>query len=134
MSFSISRLFHPKRSTKDDLTQPQREAIADLLHYCMYADNHIALAEVQIVNDVVGKFAWEPDVSFETFEVRSIASARAAKENLDSRKAFLDSIKHRLNTSASRALALDVCKRLFSADGVSPKESTLLAQIAQLLG
>src|SRR3954468_11431080 len=109
MAFSISRLFHQKQSAHDGLTQPQREAVADLLHYCMYADNHIALAETKVISDLVSTFGWEPNVSFETFEVRSIALARAAKEDVASRKTFLESVKQRLNTPASRSVALNAC-------------------------
>src|SRR5256885_10146824 len=36
----IRKLFHKSdASQKDGLTQPQREAIVDLLNYCIYADN-----------------------------------------------------------------------------------------------
>ena len=133
MAFSISRLFHQKQAAHDGLTQPQREAVADLLHYCMYADNHIALAETKVITDLVSTFGWEPNVSFETFEARSIALARAAKEDVASRKTFLESVKQRLNTPASRSVALNACKKLFNADGLSPKESALLAEISRLL-
>ena len=133
MAFSISRLFHQKHSASDGLTQPQREAVADLLHYCMYADNHIALAETKVISDLVGTLGWEPNTSFETFEVRSIAAARAAKEDIAARKTFLDSIKRRLNSPASRDMALNSCKKLFNADGVSPKETALLAEITRLI-
>ncbi|HEX2855649.1 MAG TPA: hypothetical protein VHO24_20610 [Opitutaceae bacterium] len=133
MAFSISRLFQSKTTVKDGLTQLQREAIADLLHYCMFADNHIALAETKTIADVVGTFAWDPNIAFESFEARSVAEARAAKEDAPQRKAFLDSIKLRLNTPTSRSLALDVCKQLFNVDGVSPDESLLLTRLSRLL-
>ena len=133
MAFSISRLFHQKHSASDGLTQPQREAVADLLHYCMYADNHIALAETKMISDVVSTFGWEPNISFESFEARSIGAARAAKEDVAARKTFLDSIKQRLNTPGSRDMALSSCKKLFNSDGVSPKETALLAEITRLI-
>src|ERR1043166_8170816 len=41
----IRKLFHKSEAPKDGLTQPQREAIVDLLNYCMYADNSVFLAE-----------------------------------------------------------------------------------------
>jgi hypothetical protein len=133
MPSSISRLFQAKPDIKDGLTQPQREAVADLLHYCMYADNHIALVETRIIRDVVGTFTWDPNIAFESFEARSIGAARAAKENAEQRKVFLDSINQRLSSPHSRTLALDVCKQLFVADGLNPKESALLTRISQLL-
>jgi len=41
----IRKLFHKSEAPNDGLTQPQREAIVDLLNYCMYADNLVFLAE-----------------------------------------------------------------------------------------
>ena len=50
----IRKLFHkPEAPQKDGLTQPQREAIVDLLCYCMYADNLIMLAEDRLIADTV---------------------------------------------------------------------------------
>jgi hypothetical protein len=37
----IRKLFQKSEAPKDGLTQPQREAIVDLLNYCMYVDNLI---------------------------------------------------------------------------------------------
>jgi hypothetical protein len=45
----IRKLFHKSEAPKDGLTQPQREAIVDLLNYCMYADNLIFLAEDRLI-------------------------------------------------------------------------------------
>ena len=41
----IRKLFRKSEAPKDGLTQPQREAVVDLLNYCMYADNFVFLAD-----------------------------------------------------------------------------------------
>lgn len=134
MSFSFSRLFNQKSATKDGLTQPQREAIVDLLHYCLYADNHIALAETEVLDKIVSTLTWDPKTSFASYEGRSVATARAAKEDAGSREEFLASIRARLDEPEARKLAFDLCKQLFVADGVqSDKETVVLARIQQLL-
>ena len=56
----IRKLFHKSEAPNDGLTQPQREAIVDLLNYCMYADNLIFLAEDRLITDTVAKFNWDP--------------------------------------------------------------------------
>src|SRR5437773_11260495 len=88
----IRKLFHKSEAPKDGLTQPQREAIVDLLNYCMYADNLIFLAEDRLITDTVAKFNWEPKVPFDRFDVRSIGNARNARENQGYRDQFLASI------------------------------------------
>ena len=49
----IKKLFHKSEAPKDGLTQPQREAIVDLLNYCMCADNLVFLAEDRLIADTV---------------------------------------------------------------------------------
>jgi uncharacterized tellurite resistance protein B-like protein len=134
MSFSFSRLFNQTSAVNDGLTQPEREAIADLLHYCLYADNHIALAETEVLESIISTLSWDPNSSFASFEGRSVAAARAAKEDASAREEFLKSIRARLTEAEVRTLAFDLCKQLFVADGVqSDKETVVLARIQQLL-
>lgn len=134
MSFSFSRLFSQKSATNDGFTQSQREAIADLLHFCLYADNHIALAETKIIADAVGSMTWDPNVSFEVFEARSIAAARQAMEDASAGEEFLKSIRQRLDDAEARALALNLCKKLFVSDGTqSTSETLVLARVHKLL-
>jgi uncharacterized tellurite resistance protein B-like protein len=134
MPTRLFKLFRAQPKPDDGLTQAQREAIVDLLHFCMYADNHIALAEDKILDDTVSILNWDPGASFEAYEARSIASARAAKEQNDSRDAFFASIQKRLDSKASRALAGKVCQQLFAADGTtSAREAELASRLRQLL-
>ena len=56
----LRKLFHKTEAPNDGLTQPQREAIVDLLNYCMYADNLVMLAEDRLIADTVAKFNWDP--------------------------------------------------------------------------
>ena len=77
----IRKLFHKSEAPNDGLTQPQREAIVDLLNYCMYADNLVFLAEDRLITDTVAKFNWDPKIPFDQFDVRSIGNARNATES-----------------------------------------------------
>src|SRR5215813_14740290 len=88
----IRKLFHKSEAPNDGLSQPQREAIVDLLCYCMYADNLIMLAEDRLIADTVAKFNWESKVPFDQFAVRSIDNARNARENQGYKDRFLASI------------------------------------------
>jgi hypothetical protein len=130
----IRKLFHKSEAPKDGLAQPQREAIVDLLNYCMYADDLVMLAEDRLIADTVAKFHWDSRVPFDQFDVRSIDSARNAKENPGYRDKFLASIRDRLDTPAVKGRALDLCQELFVADGAqSEEEDTVLQNLRQLL-
>jgi hypothetical protein len=132
----IRKLFHKSEAPaqKDGLNQPQREAIVDLLCYCMYADNLIMLAEDRLIADTVAKFNWDSKVPFDQFAVRSIDNARNARENQGYRDKFLASIRDRLDTAAVKGQALDLCQQLFLADGVrSDEEDAVLQNLRKLL-
>lgn len=135
MPQSIKKLFAADPAKKSDgLTQPQRQAIVDLLHYCMFADNFVALAEDRFVNSVAATLNWDNRITFESYEGGSIANARKAKENAAYRENFLKDIVSRLNTPAARDLARGLCRDLYSADArIAEAESQQLAQITALL-
>jgi hypothetical protein len=130
----IRKLFHKSEAPKDGLTQPQREAIVDLLNYCMYADNLIFLAEDRLIADTVAKFNWDPKVPFDQFDARSVSNARNASESQVYRDQFLASIKDRLDTAAVKRQALELCQELFLADGAqSYEEDDALQNLKTLL-
>ena len=131
----IRKLFHKSEAPKDGLTQPQREAIVDLLNYCMYADNLVMLAENRLITDTVAKFSWDPKaVPFDQFDARSVGNARNARESQVYRDKFLGSIKDRLETAAVKGKALDLCQALFVADGArSDEEDAVLQNLRTLL-
>jgi uncharacterized tellurite resistance protein B-like protein len=130
----IRKLFGKSEAPNDCLTQPQREAIVDLLNYCMYADNLVMLAEDRLIADTAAKFNWDSKLPFDQFEARSVGNARNARESQVYRDKFLRSISDRLSTDAVKAQALDLCQELFLADGArSDEEDAVLQNLRQLL-
>src|ERR1043166_9252205 len=132
----IKKLFRKSDAAahEDGLTQPQREAIVDLLNYCMYADNLVFLAEGRLITDTVAKFNWDPKVPFDQFDARSVSNARNASESPVYRDQFLASIKNRLDSAAVKRQALELCQELFLADGAqSYEEDDALHNLKQLL-
>ena len=130
----IRKLFHKSEAPKDGLTQPQREAIVDLMNYCMYADNLVMLSEDRLITDTVAKFNWDSKVPFDQFVLRSTDNARNARESQVSRDQFLASIKDRLGTAAVKGQALGLCQELFVADGArSDEEEDVFQNLRKLL-
>ncbi|MGC4074356.1 MAG: hypothetical protein QM760_17955 [Nibricoccus sp.] len=125
--------FFKSSVANDGLSQSEREAIADLLHFGMYADNHLSLVEDKVISDAVFQMGWDAKVSFESFQAQSLARVREAKENPEARAAFYKSLQDRLASKATRARALNLVTKLFQSDGTSDKESAVLAEIKRLL-
>jgi uncharacterized tellurite resistance protein B-like protein len=130
----FNRLFKSAPEPKDGLIQSQREAIVDLLHYCMFADHLVALSESKFVAANVEAMSWDPKISFDYYQGKSIGAARAALDEPESRKGFFDSINLRLTTPELRNRAVGLCEKLFLADGTrSEKESAMLGAIRKAL-
>ena len=130
----IKKLFRKSEAPNDGLIQPQREAIVDLLNYCMYADNLVMLAEDRLITDTAAKFNWDSKVPFDQFVLRSTDNARNARESQVYRNQFLASIRDRLGTAAVKGQALDLCQELFLADGArSDEEDAVLQNLRELL-
>lgn len=130
----IRKLFRKEEASKDGLTQPQREAIVDLLNYCMYADDLVFLAEDRLIADTVARFSWDPKIPFDQFDARSIRNARNARESQVYRDQFLGSIKERLDTDGVKRRAMELCEELFLADGArSDEEEVVLQNLRELL-
>jgi hypothetical protein len=131
----LKKLFGKPEAPKDGLTQPQREAIIDLLNYCMYADNFVMLAEDRLITDTVAKFNWDSKVPFDQFVLGSTDNARNARESQVYRERFLGSIRDRLGTAAVKEKALGLCQELFVADGArSDEEEDVFQNLRKLLG
>ena len=130
----IRKLFHKSEAPKDGLTQPQREALVDLLNYCMYADNLVMLAEDRLISDTATKFSWDSKTPFDQFDARSTSNARNARESQVYRDKFLASIRDRLDSAVVKRKALDLVQELFLADGSqSEEEDAVLQNLRQLL-
>ena len=134
MPLRFLKFFSSNQTSADGLTQPQREAIADALHYLVYADGHIAAREGEFVDNTIHGLAWDAARSFSAYEATSIANVRQAKENAGYRGEFLGGIAARLDTPAARARALDLARGLAWSDGsTSSKESEALADLERAL-
>jgi len=124
------------RSSKDSaptFTQPEREAIVDLLHLCIYADAHIGIKEGDAVPKVVDAIGWDTKLSFSAYEPRSIASARACLGREAATKEFLQRAAARLTSKEARAFAIAKCTALTAADGTHQKEASLIFRIKEAL-
>lgn len=134
MPLRFLNFFSSAKTSADGLAQPQREAIADALHYLVYADNHVASREGEFVSNTIDGLAWDASLSFSAYEVHSIAEARRAKEDVAHRAEFIASIAARLDTPASRAKALTLARGLVWCDGTRGEgESSALAALEAAL-
>lgn len=126
------RLFLSSDKPKDGLTQEAREAIVDVLHFCMYADRHIAASEDAFIEKVARTLDWSPTISYESYEAKSTGAVTRALGDASLRADFFSSLKARLTKSADRELALALAGDLMVTDGAkTAEESKALVELQQ---
>lgn len=126
-------LFRVFEQSQDGFKQPEREAIVDVLHYCMYADQHVAASEEQMIKAVAQTLSWDNGVPYEGYEGKSIAAVREALSSPEALSSFFDSVRSRLKTD-SRTLALQLAEKVVNADGQrKPDELIVLANLRKAL-
>jgi tellurite resistance protein len=135
MSTFLRRLFSSTASPADGLTQPKREAIVDLLNFCMCADEKLLLDEMITIDDEIQGFSWDPAVDFMTFATQSRERAMVAVATPETRQTALASISDRLQTTEAKTNALDLCQKVFHSDGeYAPVERSVFQEIKHAFG
>jgi uncharacterized tellurite resistance protein B-like protein len=129
----LKKWFHPGPTSRDGLTQTQRETIVDLLNYLSFVDRDISDSEEIVIDDVEHQLDWDPNSDFDYYVDKSIAVARKAIESKDE-GFFLQQIQTKLDSKLSRTIAVSLCEKLIKADGrVTPEENATLLSIKRAL-
>ncbi|HUG09478.1 MAG TPA: hypothetical protein VMM36_00605 [Opitutaceae bacterium] len=135
MSTFLRLLFSSTASPADGLAQSQREAIIDLLNFCMCADAKLLVDEVITIDDEVQRLSWDPAVDFWKFATQSREHAIAAVATPETRQTALVSISNRLQTVEAKTNAIGLCQKVFHADGdFAPVERAVFLEIKHAFG
>jgi len=120
----IQRQFNRHPEPQDGLTQPQREAMIDLLLAAMYADNRVALEEDEQIATKLHALSWESGTAPGTYLDTATARAREAMNTQDGEVRILESIRDRLATTDARKRAFDLCVSLLNSDSVKNRDES----------
>ena len=130
----FKNLFRSSGKAKDGLAQSAREAIVDVLHYCMFADKHISVREDEFIETAARTLDWDPKISYEYYEGQSTGIVRRALADKEARDAFFQSLKQRLPNRSERELALRLADDLTKSDGTKAHSEILtLAELKAVL-
>ena len=129
----FERLINKDARRKDELTQPEREAIVDLLTLGVYADNHLSIAEDVAFESLTGRLNWESEQDISYYLYTATERARQVRNDEGAIDEFLAFVAERLTSRTSTSTALDLLHRLFSADGSNKKESEFYKTVERIL-
>ncbi len=128
----LKRIFSQDVVQEQPFTQPQREALIDLLLLGMYADHTLSLAENQFLDDEVEELVWDSPTSPGAYLSAAIHRVRSAEESAEKRNALLQSITERFGNVHGKQGALIVLNDLLTSDGMAEQEQALMAEIQRI--
>ena len=105
------------------MTQPQREALLDLVIFSIFTDSHLSLKEDEALEAALAAIGWDAEKPREIFICNSMNRARRA---CDADAAGAEYIKARAATftdAGSQGTAVDLLQKVFAADGTAASET-----------
>lgn len=108
------------------MTQPQREALIDLLLLAIHTDSHISLSEEAALETALAAQGWASERPKSLYLETAAARARAAAESAEATTAFVHSRAAVFDTAHAQTAAYNVVHQVISPDGVAPAEHTFL--------
>jgi hypothetical protein len=115
------------------MTQDSRQSLIELLFLSLYLDNHLSLAEDEVLDTALGALGWEAELPREVFILQAFAKAREAAGDELKTDAFLKSHADLLLRDGTAAPALTWLYKILGADGISMEEQRFLKKLEKRL-
>ena len=115
------------------MTQDSRKAIIELLFLSLYMDNHLSLAEDDVLNDALESLGWESDKPRERFIFSAFAKARDASADPAKAEEHFITRSDLIKGDGSEGEALTWLTKILGSDGLTPTEARFLARLEQRL-
>lgn len=115
------------------MTQACRESLIDLLFLSLYLDNHLSLAEDEVLTTALDSLGWEGATPRETHIWKAFSKAREAATCEIRTAAFLQERAALIKADGGEAAALTWLSRVLGADGLSQGEKRFLGQLEAVL-
>ena len=116
-----------------NLTQPQREAVFDLLLLGMYADGNLKLAENAQVFSLTEQLGWESYQDRSEYSETATSRVRAANDTDAATSVFLTKLSAQLGDDDVKKLALGLLAQLLESDKQTLESEAGLYQKAQAI-
>jgi hypothetical protein len=113
-----------------DFTQPQQQALLDLLVLAMYADGHLTSAEDQSVQRVLTAMGFESEYDHQRQFDASVTRVRQHSQSAEAAEAHAVELARNFTTDAHRRRVYDLLDGLMGSDSrVSGEERRFLSVI-----
>lgn len=111
------------------MNQNSREAIIELLFLSLYMDDHLSLAEDEVLTEALDTLGWESGSPRESFIFRAFGSSREAFTSLEKTQAFFAERADTIKRHGNEGAALTWLTRVLAADGLTSTEKYFLGRL-----
>lgn len=115
------------------MTQPQREAILDLVILSLFADSHLSLKEDTALQHALDKIGWEALKPRDIFFMNSMRRAHIAVQTEADKTAYIQSRAKEISGVWTKTETLSLLQSVISSDGVTTDENVFLSQVKAAL-
>ncbi len=111
------------------MTQGSREALIDLLFLSLYLDNHLSLAEDDVLGTALDSLGWESAEPREKHIWRAFSKAREAAACEIKTRDMMDARATVILADGEEGAALTWLSRVLGSDGLSYSEKQFLGRL-----
>jgi hypothetical protein len=115
------------------MTQPEREALFDLLTLSIYADAHVSLTEERLLESAFIAEGWDSKYPKSLFIDESFARAREMSESDETMIDYMNARAQAFKTKTAQKEALGVVANILKSDGEKPAENEFYSLLVQAL-
>jgi hypothetical protein len=115
------------------MTQDSRESLIELLFLALYLDDHLSLAEDEVLTSALDNLGWEGAHPRELFIFQAFAKARDAASDGLKTDEFLNSHAVRIRRDNTASPAITWLYKILGADGISSAEERFLKKLEKQL-
>ena len=113
------------------MTQDSRQALIELLFLALYMDDHLSVAEDEVLTEALDSLGWESARSRETFLLAAFSSARTAAGDIEKTNECFSSRAGIIKRDGCEAESLTWLTKVFAADGLTRTEKFVLSQLQE---
>jgi hypothetical protein len=111
------------------MNQNSREALIELLFLSLYMDDHLSLAEDNVLTEALDSLGWESESARENFIFRAFAASREAFTSLEKAQIFFAERADTIKRHGDEGAALTWLTRVLAADGLTSTEKYFLGRL-----
>ncbi len=125
----LTRVLAHEPMNSEAWSQPQREALMDLVLLGMYVDGKVSTQEIELLGKSIDHLTDETGMDWDAYAADALKKMYSFDGKPEERHLFVQRIGERLGDEEKRRLALQELNTMLEIDGRVPVEKTFLEEV-----